>query len=283
MLLTEWLHRHGGIAHTSEIYAAGFSKRAVAVAVGDGTLTRVRRSWIATSGCDAELITAVAAGGRLTCASQARRLGLWVPDDHDVHVVVPPGAGRSSAPGAKIHWSVGPAPVHPRASFDPLINVLHHIARCLQPRSGLAVWDSALNKKLIAPDVLKRVHWRGSKERHLAKTASALSDSGLETEFVLLMKAIGVSLRQQVWIDGRPVDALIGEKLIVQLDGFEHHSTAAARRRDIEADARLQLRGFTVLRFDYYQVFFQPWLVQELVVAAMAQGLHQEARSGRRV
>ncbi|PKI91908.1 DNA/RNA helicase [Actinomycetales bacterium SN12] len=277
MLLTEWLHRHDGIAHTSEIYAAGFSKRAVGVAVSRRTLVRVRRSWIATPDCDPALLAAIGAGGRLTCVSQARRLGLWVPDDDAVHLVVPPGAGKTKAANGKIHWSAGPAPVHERAPVDPLINVLHHVARCLDSRSALALWDSAVNKKLIAAAVLERVRWRGRRERRLARTASALSDSGLETEFVLLMRAIGIGVWQQVWIDGRPVDALIGEKLIVQLDGFEHHSSAAARRRDIEADARLRLRGFTVLRFDYYQVFFQPELVQDLVLAAVAQGLHLAA------
>jgi len=136
-----------------------------------------------------------------------------------VHLVVPPGAGKTRAANGKVHWSVGPAPVHERAPVD----------------------------------------------------------SGVETEFLLLMKAIGIGVRQQVWIDRRPVDALIGEKLVVQLDGFEHHSSAPARRRDIQADARLRLRGFTVLRFDYYQVFFRPELVQDLVLAAVAQGLHLAA------
>ncbi|GAB6857228.1 DUF559 domain-containing protein [Microbacterium xylanilyticum] len=60
----------------------------------------------------------------------------------------------------------------------------------------------------------------------------------------------------------------------MQLDGFEHHSGAEQRRRDIRADARLALRGYTVLRFDYAQVMFEQAFVQETVRAAMAQGLH---------
>ncbi|WP_251444597.1 DUF559 domain-containing protein [Microbacterium sp. USTB-Y] len=88
------------------------------------------------------------------------------------------------------------------------------------------------------------------------------------------MRQIGVRVRQQVWIDGHPVDILIGDRLIVQLDGFEHHRTAADRRRDIRADARLAVRGYTVLRFDYAQVLFEKAFVQESVRAAMAQGLH---------
>ncbi|WP_439278495.1 endonuclease domain-containing protein [Microbacterium sp. A93] len=168
-------------------------------------------------------------------------------------------------------------PYEHRAAIDPLINVLFHVARC-QPRAdALAIWESALNKKLINIDILKAVAWHSDAANSLAALASALSDSGLETHFVELMRAVGVNVRQQVWIDGHPVDALIGDRLIVQLDGFAFHSNAGDRRRDIAADVRLRLLGFTVLRFDYQQVLFQPKWVQESIRIAMAQGLHLAA------
>lgn len=139
---------------------------------------------------------------------------------------------------------------------------------------ALAIWESALNRRLIGAEVLERVAWQGARARRLAGVASSLSDSGLETEFLLLMRSIGVAVQQQMRLDGRRVDALIGQKLVVQLDGFAHHSDPASRRRDIEADARLRLRGYTVLRFDYHQVFFMPDLVADIVRAALAQRLH---------
>ncbi|WP_455905620.1 DUF559 domain-containing protein [Microbacterium sp.] len=89
------------------------------------------------------------------------------------------------------------------------------------------------------------------------------------------MRSIGVVVVQQVWVDGHPLDALIGDRLAVQLDGFAHHSSAQDRRRDIEADARLRLRGYTVLRLDCHQVIFQPQLVLNMVRAVIAQQLHR--------
>ncbi|MFJ6654036.1 DUF559 domain-containing protein [Microbacterium sp. NPDC091313] len=65
--------------------------------------------------------------------------------------------------------------------------------------------------------------------------------------------------------------------LAIQIDGFAHHR-AADRRRDIAADARLALLGYTVLRFDYRQILFEPDAVRATVVAAMAQGLHLRRR-----
>ena len=134
-------------------------------------------------------------------------------------------------------------------------------SQCGSPRSGVQRVDA---------DILARVRWNCPAARELASAASKLSDSGLESEFVQLMRGAGVAVRQQVWIDGHPVDGLIGERLIVQLDGFAHHQ-AADRRRDLRADARLALRGYTVLRFDYQQVLFNAPYVIDTVQTAIAQ------------
>lgn len=277
MLLEEWLRAHDGAAHSSDIYAAGFSKHAIAAGVRSGRMLRFRRSWIALRECDSAILAAIGIGGRLTCVSAARKLGLWVPAHAGVHVAVSPGAARIKTEGLRVHWSTGPAPTAARAVVDPLINVLHHVARCQELAAALAIWESALNKKFVDAAVLERIEWHSERANHIAALCTKLSDSGLETHFVDLMRAIGVAVQQQVWIDGHPIDALIGDRLVVQLDGFAHHSSPADRRRDIEADARLRLRGYTVVRFDYYQVLFQPDLVQNVIRAAIAQGLHRAA------
>ncbi|MEV8263016.1 DUF559 domain-containing protein [Microbacterium sp. NPDC077057] len=89
------------------------------------------------------------------------------------------------------------------------------------------------------------------------------------------MRAVGIDVRQQVWVDGHPLDGVIGERLAIQIDGFRHHSAAGDRRRDLAADARLALRGYTVLRFDYHQVMVDDRHVEDTVLAALAQGLHR--------
>lgn len=277
MSLEEWMLSNDGVAHSSQIYAAGFSKRAVSAVVRSGRMLRVRRSWLVLRDCDPARLAAARVGGRLTCVSAAKALELWVPKHDEVHVAVAPTAARFDTSGLRIHWSNGPAPLGLRATTDPLVNVLFHVARCQDRADALAIWESALNKRLISSEVLRRVSWHSEKATTLAALASHLSDSGLETHFIELMRAIGVDARQQVWIDGHPVDTLIGERLVVQLDGFAFHSGAEARRRDIAADVRLRLLGYTVLRFDYQQVLFQPDLVQDSVRTAMAQGLHTAA------
>jgi very-short-patch-repair endonuclease len=81
-------------------------------------------------------------------------------------------------------------------------------------------------------------------------------------------------VRRRRW-HWRPVDALVGQRLVIQLDGFARHGDAALRGRDIDADVRLRLRGYNVVRFDYHQVFFLPDLVADIVRTALAQRRHR--------
>lgn len=274
MDLLPWLAAHGGVSHTSALYQAGFSKHSLAAAASIGTVDRVRRSWIVLPDAPPERIRAAQLGGRVTCVTQAAAQGLWAPRDPDVHITVAANASRHDSDGVRLHWGSGPAPASAQEVVDPLINVLFHVARCLSAADALAVWESAIRKKKISIDVLRSVRWRSESARRLMRAADILSDSGLETHFVALMREIGVVVRQQIIIDGHPVDALIGDRLVVQLDGFQFHSSAKDRRRDLRADARLALRGFLVLRFDYAQLMFEPRFVQDTVRAAMAQARH---------
>lgn len=271
--LSTWVGSRGGVAHTSTARDAGFGSRAIAAAVATGALARVRRSWIVTPDCSPERRAAASVSGRLTCVTAARERGLWTPDSRHSHVWVPSTASRLPSEGLHLHRSTPPVPVPRTEPDEPMINVLFHVARCLPRVDGLAIWESALRTGSVDADELTSVRWCSTRATEFARLARQLSDSGLETHFRELMAGIGVPLRQQVWIDGHPVDALIGERLAVQIDGFAFHR-AADRRRDLRQDARLVLRGFTVLRFDYVQVLFEPAYVVHTIRTAMAQGRH---------
>lgn len=272
--LLAWIGSRGGAAHSAALVGAGFTVHAMRTAVERGAVDRVRRSWLVLPDCDVRLRNAARLGARSTCLSEAERLRLWTPSHAELHLSVAPTSSRRDAAGVTLHWSPGPSPVAKTALQEPVLNVLHHIAGCVPPADALAVWESAIRTKLVDAAVIERVRWSGTIARRLAANASHLSDSGIETRFVVLMGSIGVSVRQQVWIDGHPVDGLIGEHLVVQLDGFAHHR-AEQRRRDLRADARLVLRGYTVLRFDYVQVLLTPDEVIGTISAALAQGLHR--------
>ena len=279
--LRAWISEHGGVAHSIEIRAADYSPHDLALAVGSGDLVRIRRSWLATTDCDPVRRRAASVSGRVTCVSAAKLEKLWIPqldeEQQRPHIAVAPTSSRFDGTGLSLHWARGPVIAGRTVIDDPIVNVLFHVARCLPRLDALAVWESAIRKGKVDPAVLAQVDWGSSRARELAAVASLLSDSGLETVFIARLRGLPLQLRQQVRIDGHPVDALIGERLVVQLDGFEHHR-AKDRRRDLQADARLALRGFTVLRFDYQQVLFDWPFVESAVLTAVAQGLHLARR-----
>lgn len=278
MDIEDWVRRNGRIAHTSDILKAGATRYSIRSALTSGSLVRVRRDWLALHDCDPLLTAAASHGGRLTCLTAAARYGLWTVSDNVTHLAVAPNAGRLALPaGMKAHWSVGPVPVGSRRLIDPLENTLVRVAECQPFESAVIVLDSALRLKRIAPTQLTRIATKSSRFAIAVDAAAEFSDSGIETIPRIRLRRIGIEMRQQVVIDDHPVDGLIGDRLVLQIDGYGPHSDVARRRSDIRQDARLTLMGYTVLRFDYAQIVGNWAYVEATILSAMAQGLHHAA------
>ena len=67
---------------------------------------------------------------------------------------------------------------------------------------------------------------------------------------------------------------LIGNSLVVEVDGREHHSDPAAFERDRIRDARLTALGYRVLHFSYKQVMYHWPTVEAAILAAVGSGDH---------
>lgn len=207
----------------------------------------------------------------MSCITQAHRLGLWVIDDGETHVAAPSHAGRVHV-NAHVHWERPVVPREPGLLEDPIENVLGIVARC-QPRdAALAVWNSALRAGLIDLQLLRRLPLP-ARARKLLDEATPFADSGLESMVVPRLRWLQLPLRRQVWIDGHRVDLLIGDRLVLQIDGGHH--VGPQRTEDIDHDARLMLRGYHVIRVGYEQVMNHWPQVQERIMRAVAQGLHR--------
>jgi very-short-patch-repair endonuclease len=278
MELGTWLAQHGGIAHSEQAVRAGFTRHAIRHSTSSGECARVRRNWLALPSAPADLRTAAALGGRVACLSVARRLELWYLADGMNHVSVVRNAVVPASDTLRVHWSVGPIPVARFALVEPIENALVHIAECQPFENALVVWDSALNKKLVTPASLARLHMRSAAACAVRAASSGLADSGLETLPVSRLAASGIRVSQQVMLEGHRVDGLIGVRLVLQIDGFSFHSSAQQRRADIAHDRRLALLGYTVLRYDYRQILFDWPRVEAEILHAMAQGLHLARR-----
>lgn len=207
----------------------------------------------------------------LTCVTQARRLGLWVLAETPRHVAAKPKAGGIRVPGARVHWAQPLLTRHPDALVDPIENVLVTVAGCVPFEQALAVWDSALRRRLVHRDALERLTLPPT-ARHLLQNANPFADSGLESFVPPRLRWLGLPIVAQAWIAGHRVDFLIGDRLVLQIDGGHH--VGAQRRADMAHDAALMLLGYHVIRVDYVDVVDRWPRVQDVIQRAVAQGLH---------
>jgi len=275
MSLESDLHRVGGITTSRTLHELGYSGYALRRAVCDGRVFRPRRAWIALPGCDPELIAAAERGVVLSCITQARRLKLWVPEETEPHVAVRARAERGVFPGGVVHWSTPIVPRHPTVLSDPIENVLHYVALCQPHERALTIWESALNKQLVDMDRLAALPLRPAARKVLSE-CTPFADSGLETMFRIRLRWLRIPIRSQIWLHGHRVDFLLGDWLVIQVDGSKH--SGAQRVEDNRHDAELRLRGYSAFRFTYAQVVHQWPMVQEQIQRAIASGLHRISR-----
>ncbi|MBW9109917.1 DUF559 domain-containing protein [Microbacterium trichothecenolyticum] len=261
----------GRVVRTSTLIDDGWSRHMIRRALADGGLVRLRKGWVATPDADPFLVSAARAGVVLSCVTQARRLGLWVLHEGAPHVAAPSHSGAVRPAGAHVHWAKPAVPRHPDHLEDPIENVLVLAAGCQPFERALAIWESALNKSLVGPEVMRRLRLPPA-ARRILEVATPWSDSGLESFVPPRLKWMRLPVRPQIWIADRPVDFLIGERLVLQIDGGHH--VGAQREKDIAHDALLTLMGYHVIRVGYHRVIHRWEEVQDLIMRAVAQGLH---------
>jgi very-short-patch-repair endonuclease len=274
--LLSYLRSEGGVVRSATAVRIGHSPHVIAAAVEAGMLTRVRRRWVALPDADPHVVSAARAGVVVSCITQARRLGLWVLDRvGPAHVAADLHAGRVSvAPGTRVHRDAPLVPRHPDALVDPTENVLAIVARCQPFESALAIWESAMRQGLVQPASFARLPL-ATGARRLLEAARPFADSGLETFVPLRLRFLKLRIVAQVWIAGHHVDFLIGERLVLQIDGGHH--VGRQRTSDIRHDAQLMLLGYHVIRVGYEQVIDDWPSVQHDIMRAIAQGLHRRA------
>ena len=267
--VVEAVRNLGGVARVARLMDAGIRRYALRAAIAEERIVQVRKGWVALPSADAYLVAAARAGVVVSCITQARRLGLWVLNEDRPHVALNPH-GLSGAVGATVHWSRPLVPRHPDSLVDPIENVLALVAGCQPFEPALAIWESALRAGLVTRSALERFDL--SSARRLLSVASHFSDSGLETFVVPRLLWLRLPIVPQAWIAGHRVDFLIGDRLALQIDGGHH--VGAQRESDIEHDAQLMPLGYHVIRVGYVQVIDRWHTVQDVIMRAVALGLH---------
>lgn len=259
------LAAHGGIARVSTLRSHGVSPAELRALLGAGLLLRPRLGWYALPGTPDEVLKAVAVGGQLTCISALRLREVWCVDDHRLHVHVPSNAGRLNRRGRLVvHYGRMPG-----VARHPVADIVHALAQtftCQSKENVLVALNSALNKGLITSEQLGEIKALVPSRYHpYFQQVDGRCESGLETKCVVRLRRLNIRFRVQMHINsvGR-VDVLIGDRLVLELDGIAFH-TGEAVKSDRRRDLALHRLGYIVLRVDYGMVMDE-WDEVEAVI-----------------
>lgn len=294
-----------GVIHRSEISRLGIEPRQVRRWLASEQLRSVG-TWYITAEAPDDLVSLLAVGVRPTCLDAAALYGLFIPLHPGVHVYRP-----RTSPTSQDRPRTRMAPLRRRAdphtgelvsvryrderlqelvfhgpqcrmwpSNDPvpdLSQVLLHSGRCLPVKKAAALFESALNKRLITEGELSGVI--GALPSKVATPLSRVrgdAESGTETTVRWWLESLRVPVRPQVVIPGvGRVDLLIGNSWIIECDSRQFHDDPEQYHRDRARDLRLRAVGYTVTRLTWEQVFLQWEETEQMLLAVIRRRDHR--------
>lgn len=269
------------VSTRAELLARGISDRTLAEAVAAGSLIRLRRGWYTVPGAPHELQIAVKTGARLGCVSALDWHGVWtLPHRH--HLSVPRTMHRRPSPHV-LHWRAAPA-LDSRTLVESPLDAFELFATCGDDREVVVVADSAVQRRILSSADVEHTLERTARGRRLLTRLDPNAESGTETLLRLALRARGIALRSQVTIAGiGRVDFVIGDRLVIEVDGREWHDTESAFEKDRRRDAQLVARGYVVMRFSYRRVIDDLDAAMDEVSALIHRREHRwRARHGNR-
>jgi very-short-patch-repair endonuclease len=251
----------GGIATRAQILAAGLSGTDITAGVRRGEIRRVRRAHYATPDAPSDAVDVVRVGGRLCGVSAARSYGLWAGFDDTLHVAVARNASRlrvirehealtpdRSNRELEVHWTdTEPTRECWRVSLG---DCLRQVVAWCDRETAMACLDTAVEVAGVTREELRAMFAaEPPASRVRAADTQPGCGSGYESIVVRRLRRIGLRVRQQVWISGvGRVDGVIDDILVLEIDGFEHHSTREAFEEDRRRDAALAALGKPKIR-----------------------------------
>lgn len=290
MDLEQTIERLGGVASLEQLRARGFDRADILAVRRRGGVSKVRRGWCALRSADADVVAAVRIRGQATCITATRALGLWTHDDGRLHVAIPGNGSRLNPrdddappahldPTVAVHWRSRTAA--PTMARQPLRDVLAHVVECQPPELAVAVLDSAVHRGRCSLAWMRSAIDGSARGRWLAPLVDPSADAGGESIVRFRLRAAQVRVVPQFRVDGLGRrDFLVGDRLIVEVDGREHHALVEGFARDRWLDRELQLRGYDVLRFTYAEVLYD-WDRVLATIMRLVDGDRHRSRSHR--
>ena len=277
--LAEMARGRYGVVSVAELAALGLDKDAVARRVRNGRLHLIHRGVYAVGHRrltrEGAWLAAVLACGPQAALSHRSAGALWGLRASDaIDVVVPTTAGRRGPVGVGLHRSRRPVEATARAGIPVTTpgRTLADLATALPRRAlerAVEMVEALRLDVRVDPGHPGAARLRAAMAHDLGTTTR----SALEDAFLDLCERHRIPRpRVNARVAGLEVDFCWPEaRLVVEVDGYEHHGTRAAFERDRARDARLAAAGWRTLRFSYVQVFEQPETVVGAILSARSR------------
>jgi very-short-patch-repair endonuclease len=277
----------GGAATRRVLLRSGFSPRLLARLVATGEVVRPMRGWYALPELPSEIIRSVRVGGCVACVSAARLYGLAVPAGDTLHVWVSPGSGRLREPDDRsrrldpsvdkrvvLHWN--DHALDRSELVVPLDRCLAQVVACQPPEIAIATLDSAVHvgRRTMRGLEVEAQRWPAA-SRSLLCEVDGSAESFVESILRVRLRREGIPCRPQVRVAGRyRLDLLVGDRLAIEVDGYDSHHEHEQIENDRQREAVLVALGFRILRFTYRQVMYDWPAVVAAIRACLDRGDH---------
>jgi very-short-patch-repair endonuclease len=266
----EFLTSLGGVARVGTLRREGYSDRAVRTLASAGASQPRKGVW-ALPDADPALLQAIVSDSLVTCASGASHYGLWLKDKPArLHLASKHRRGRHTPKHGRLRFTGD----H-RLPIASLEDTVIHGLTCLADVDAIAMAQSAMTQHGLPRAVLEAeltAKYYGPARKRLAK-ADGLSESVPEISARLLFESAGLRFDRQAQIAGvGRVDFLIDGWLIVEINGFQFHSSRAAWRKDMSRSNIAQTQAYAVLSYAPEQIWNSPDMVLKEIHAVLKRG-----------
>lgn len=251
MRLVAQLELLGGAARVGQLARIGVGRHMIRRGLVSGEVTHPAHGVIALPGATSAAVLAVVVGAEHTCVSALAAHGLPVPRRIDVpHLAVPHGFtthGRELG-AAVIHYVKGRKEPGGLASVSAALDCA---GNCLDEVWHLVAVDAALNAgRITMADIVELARTSRERREFLVRHADPRAESPAETIARLRLVQAGFRVRPQAYVDGAGrVDLEVDGTLLLQIDGYEHHSDRAAFKRDREKGRAIIKAGRPLLSY----------------------------------
>jgi very-short-patch-repair endonuclease len=249
--IAEEIARHGGSASLRELRESGWTLHKLEVAVRSESIVRLRRGWYGVA-LNEQRLAAGRVGGAVSCITALRLRGVWVMPHDAIHVRIARGTEIKTRAGLKVHWTAERVRC---ADVDGTEAAISCAVDCVPFEAAVVALDSAVNRRLISASEVRAICSSSARGRRAAAAMDPASESGIETLARLRLRRRNLKVRTQVWIpDVGRVDLVIGDRLVLELDGRAWHDRPGDFEADRRRDRALVAAGYLAMRASYAQV-----------------------------